>query len=90
MTSTGATAGRVSTARTRTQSSSGNPASSATAANQWPVDAVYSEEMVATGELLFMQPHDWPLTSEQRANAPANRIANAGQASTKGYVPLRS
>ncbi|WP_030899681.1 MULTISPECIES: hypothetical protein [unclassified Streptomyces] len=43
-----------------------------------------------TGELLFMQPHDWPLTSEQRANAPADRIAKAGQAGIKGYVSLRS
>ncbi|MFJ8537225.1 hypothetical protein [Streptomyces sp. NPDC093591] len=43
-----------------------------------------------TGELLFMQPHDWPLTSAQRANAPADRIAKAKQAGTKGYVSLRS
>ncbi|MDO0913252.1 hypothetical protein QQM39_21105 [Streptomyces sp. DT2A-34] len=43
-----------------------------------------------TGELLFMQPHDWPLTSEQRANAPADRIAKARQAGIKGYVSLRS
>jgi hypothetical protein len=41
--------------------------------------SIHSEEVVATGELLFMQPHDWPPTSEQRANAPATRIANAGQ-----------
>jgi hypothetical protein len=43
-----------------------------------------------TGELLFMQPHDWPLTSEQRANAPADRIAKARQAGIKGYASLRS
>jgi hypothetical protein len=43
-----------------------------------------------TGELLFMQPHDWPLTFELRANAPADRIAKARQAGIKGYVSLRS
>ncbi|MEU1849492.1 hypothetical protein ABZ499_09475 [Streptomyces sp. NPDC019990] len=43
-----------------------------------------------TGELLFMQPYDWPLTSEQRANAPADRIAKARQAGIERYVSLRS
>ncbi|GGY19961.1 hypothetical protein [Streptomyces djakartensis] len=43
-----------------------------------------------SGELLFMQPHDWPLTSAERANAPADRVAKAEQAGIKGYVSLRS
>jgi hypothetical protein len=42
-----------------------------------------------TGELLFMQPQEWILMTEQRQNADAERIQRAKRAGIKGYVSLR-
>jgi hypothetical protein len=41
-----------------------------------------------TGELLFMQPQEWILMREQRANADSERVMRAKCAGIKGYVSL--
>jgi hypothetical protein len=41
-----------------------------------------------TGELLFMQPQEWILMREQRANAGSERVMRAKRAGIKGYVSL--
>jgi hypothetical protein len=41
-----------------------------------------------TGELLFMQPQEWILLREQRANANSERVMRAKRAGIKGYVSL--